>query len=169
MTLPMPESMLVGNCAVMQELRELIAIIAPTKCPVLIEGATGTGKELVAALVHGWSERCGQLVAFNVCALGDSMFEDALFGHVRGAYTGAVHDSQGLLREAHGGTAFFDEIGGLPIALQAKLLRVLESGGFRPIGAAKDVQCDFRVVAATNVRLSELVARGTFRADLHHR
>jgi len=153
----------------MRELRALVARVAPLRMPVLIEGATGTGKELVAALLHRDSGRTGNLVAFNVCALGESMFEDALFGHVKGAYTGAVAESLGFLREANGGTAFFDEISGLPLPLQAKLLRAIETGVFRPIGAARDAMSDFRTVAATNEYLRELVEAGRFREDLMHR
>jgi DNA-binding NtrC family response regulator len=153
----------------MQRMRETIWTIAPTNLAVLIEGATGTGKELVAALLHQQSGRRGAYVAFNVCALGESMFEDSLFGHVRGAYTGALTDSPGFLREADGGTAFFDEISGLPLPLQSKLLRAVETGVFRPIGAARDVCSNFRVIAATNEHLGALVERGRFRADLKHR
>jgi DNA-binding NtrC family response regulator len=153
----------------MRRVRELVSTIAPTRLPVLIEGPTGSGKELVAGLVHRESGRKGNLVAFNVCAIGESMFEDSLFGHVRGAYTGAIDESIGFLREADGGTAFFDEISGLPMPLQAKLLRAVETGVFRPIGARRDVTSDFRMVAATNERLSELVEAGRFRADLKHR
>jgi DNA-binding NtrC family response regulator len=160
---------LVGDSAPMRRLRALIATVAPTRLPVLIEGATGSGKELVAALLHRQSGRSGALVAFNVCALGESMFEDALFGHVKGAYTGALNESLGFLREANGGTAFFDEISGLPLPLQAKLLRAIETGVFRPIGAARDARSDFRPVAATNEGLRDLVDRGRFRADLRHR
>jgi len=153
----------------MRRLRALIATVAPTRLSVLIEGATGTGKELVAAAIHRQSGRSGALVAFNVCALGESMFEDALFGHVKGAYTGAFNESLGFLREANGGTAFFDEISGLHLPLQAKLLRAIETGVFRPIGAARDVRSDFRTVAATNEGLRELAEQGRFRDDLRHR
>ena len=153
----------------MRRLRALIATVAPTRLPVLIEGATGTGKELVAAAIHRQSGRSGALVAFNVCALGESMFEDALFGHVKGAYTGAFNESLGFLREANGGTAFFDEISGLLLPLQAKLLRAIETGVFRPIGAARDARSDFRTVAATNEGLRELAEHGRFRDDLRHR
>jgi len=169
MTAQSVDGILVGESAPMRRLREIVATIAPTRLPVLIEGATGTGKELIAGLVHRLSGRSGAFVAFNVCALGESMFEDSLFGHTRGAYTGAIDESMGFLREAHGGTAFFDEISGLPIGLQAKLLRAVETGVFRPIGAARDARSDFRVVAATNERLGDLVERGRFRADLRHR
>jgi DNA-binding NtrC family response regulator len=160
---------LVGDSLPMRRLRALIETVAPTRLAVLIEGATGTGKELIAALLHRQSGRTGSLVAFNVCALGESMFEDSLFGHAKGAYTGAFNESLGFLREANGGTAFFDEISGLPMPLQAKLLRAVEPGVFRPIGAARDARSDFRVIAATNERLGLLVAQGRFRSDLRHR
>jgi DNA-binding NtrC family response regulator len=163
------EGLLIGESAPMRRLRAMVATVAPARIPVLIEGETGTGKELVAAMLHKLSGRSAPFVAFNVCALGESMFEDALFGHSRGAYTGAVSESLGFLREAHGGTLFLDEISGLPVWLQAKLLRAIETGVFRPIGAARDSQSDFRTVAATNERLEELVAEGRFRADLAHR
>jgi len=153
----------------MRKLRALIATVAPTRLAVLIEGATGTGKELVAGLLHQLSGRAGSLVSFNVCAISETMFEDALFGHAKGAYTGASGESLGFLREANGGTAFFDEISGLPGSQQAKLLRAIETGVFRPIGAARDARSDFRPVAATNERLEELVDAGRFRADLRHR
>jgi two-component system NtrC family response regulator len=163
------DNALVGESAPMRQLRALIARVAPTRLPVLIEGPTGSGKELVAAQLHCASGRTGSLVAFNVCAIGESMFEDALFGHVRGAYTGAIGEAMGYLREANGGSAFFDEVSGLPLPLQAKLLRAIETGVFRPIGAARDARSDFRPIAATNDDLTELVRHGRFRADLWHR
>src|SRR4051812_6115156 len=109
---------LIGDSAAMNKLRALVANVAPTRLPVLIEGETGAGKELVAGMLHQLSGRTGGFVPFNVCAIGDAMFEDALFGHARGAYTGAFTDSLGFLREANGGTAFFDEVSGLPLPLQ---------------------------------------------------
>ncbi|HVX41707.1 MAG TPA: sigma 54-interacting transcriptional regulator [Gemmatimonadaceae bacterium] len=160
---------LIGDSAPMRALRQLVETIAPTTLPVLIHGPTGAGKELVAALVHERSGRSGAFVAFNVCAIGESMFEDALFGHTKGAYTGALRESLGFLREANGGTAFFDEISGLPLPLQAKLLRAIETGTFRPIGASRDAISAFRLVAATNEDLEALVAQHRFRADLRHR
>jgi DNA-binding NtrC family response regulator len=160
---------LIGDSTPMRILRSAIAFAAPTRLSVLIQGPTGSGKELVAAALHVQSGRKGPFVPFNVCAIGDAMFEDALFGHVRGAYTGAFSDSAGYLREADGGTAFFDEITGLHAMLQPKLLRAIETGEFRPIGAGRDAHSDFRVVAATNERLGDLVANGRFRADLAHR
>jgi DNA-binding NtrC family response regulator len=160
---------LIGDSAPMRQLRALIARVAPSKVPVLIEGDTGTGKELVAASIHRQSRRTGAFVAFNVCALSDSMFEDALFGHAKGAFTGAIGDSLGFLREANGGTAFLDEISGLPLAQQAKLLRALETGVVRPIGSARDALTDFRLIVATNERIDDLVEQGRFRPDLAHR
>ena len=163
------ESVLIGDSAPMRMLRATVAAVAPTRLPVLIEGATGTGKELVAGLLHRESRRDGAFVAFNVCALGDTMFEDALFGHAKGAYTGAAGETLGFLREANGGTVFLDEISGLPLSLQAKLLRALETGVVRPIGASRDVLTDFRAITATNEHLDQLVTSGRFRADLAHR
>ena len=160
---------IIGESAAIRRLRELIAIAAPSRLPVLVQGPTGAGKELVASALHAASKRPGPLVPFNVCAIGDSVFEAALFGHVRGAYTGAITDAPGLLREAHQGTVFFDEISGLHLALQAKLLRAVETRAFRPVGATRDVQSDFRVVAATNERLDLLVNERRFRSDLAHR
>lgn len=160
---------IIGDSPAVLGLRALIAVAAPSHLPVLIQGPTGAGKELVAAALHALSKRTGRFVAFNVCAIGDSMFEDALFGHVRGAFTGAISDSLGLLREGDKGTVFFDEISGLHASLQAKLLRAVETQEFRPVGASRDARSAFRFVAATNVPLERLVAAGAFRSDLAHR
>ena len=168
MTTP-ASSGLIGDSLPMRALRRLIASVGPTRLPVIIYGETGTGKELVAAELHARSARRGAFVPFNVCALGDTMFEDALFGHVRGAYTGASRDAPGFLREADAGTLFLDEISGLGLGLQAKLLRAVETGVYRPLGASRDARSDFRVLAATNERLDGLVQSGRFRADLMHR
>jgi DNA-binding NtrC family response regulator len=162
-------NVMVGDSEPMQRLRAMIETVAPTRLPVLISGPTGAGKELVAAALHAQSGRRGTFVPFNVCAISDTMFEDALFGHVRGAFTGATNDTQGFLREADAGTVFLDEVSGLPPMLQAKLLRAIETGVFRPVGARRDVQSHFRVVAATNERLDRLVGEGRFRADFAHR
>lgn len=136
---------------------------------MLIEGPTGAGKELVAEALHRGSRRSGQIVAVNVSALADGLFEDSLFGHVKGAFTGAVSDHAGYLTEAHDGTCFLDEIGTLSHALQAKLLRVVETRRFRPLGARADHTSNFRLVTATNQNVTELVAAGLFREDLAHR
>jgi DNA-binding NtrC family response regulator len=160
---------LVGESAIIRRLRATIERIATADIPVLVEGPSGSGKELVAALLHRLSGRSGAIVAFNVCAVADTMFEDALFGHVRGAYTGASNDSPGFLREAHGGTLFLDEVGGLPGALQPKLLRAIETGVFRPVGSSRDAKSDFRLVTATNEPLAHLVEANRFRPDLAYR
>jgi len=160
---------MIGDSEPMLRLRGLIATVGPTRLPVLIHGPTGAGKELVAAAIHAASGRDGAFVPFNVCAISDTMFEDAVFGHVRGAFTGAWADSAGFLREADGGTAFFDEIGGLDPAMQAKLLRAIETGVFRPVGAKRDVVSDFRLVSATNENPGDLVRDRRFRSDFVHR
>ena len=163
------ETTLIGNSAAMHRLRAMIAKVARSTIPVLIQGPTGSGKELVARAIHDISGRSGPFVAFNVCAEAETMFEDALFGHVRGAYTGAGFAKKGYLCEAHGGTLFLDEVSGLALGRQAKLLRALETKEYRPLGAEVDRRSDFRTVAATNVDLSDLVAAGAFRPDLRYR
>ncbi|HEX8245084.1 MAG TPA: sigma-54 dependent transcriptional regulator [Longimicrobium sp.] len=160
---------IIGASPAVRELRALVRRVAPLRMPVLIEGPTGSGKELVARALHALSGRRGRFVAVNVCAVAEAMFESTLFGHVRGAFTGAVGDSAGYLAEADGGTLFLDEIGGLSPAMQVKLLRALETREFRPVGARRDRSSDFRVVAAANEPLARLVAEGRFRADLAHR
>lgn len=168
MTMPI-EATLVGESRVMVNLRSVIQRAAPTDLPVLIEGPTGAGKELVAQALHAFGGRRGHFVAFNVCAVSDTMFEDAFFGHVRGAFTGAEADRQGFLREAHNGSVFLDEITGLALPLQAKLLRALETGRFRPVGATRDAQSTARVIAATNEPMPVLLEARRFRPDLAHR
>jgi DNA-binding NtrC family response regulator len=161
--------LLLGDSPPMRRLRSLIARLAPSQASVLIQGPTGSGKELVAEALHLCSGRQGAFVPFNVCAVADGMFEAALFGHVRGAFTGAVQDTPGYLADADRGTAFLDEISGLSLAAQAKLLRAIETRSFRPVGARRDRSSDFRVVAASNEDLDALARAGRFRADLVHR
>lgn len=169
MTEAILSNIILGESGVIRELRALIMRVAPLDLPVVVQGPTGAGKELVAQALHAASGRVGKSVAFNVCAVPDAMFEDALFGHVRGAFTGATSDALGYLLEADRGTIFLDEIGGLSLPLQAKLLRVIETRRFRPVGARADRTSDFRVIAATNQPLDELVEEGLFRSDLMHR
>ena len=163
------EQLILGESAPIKALRKLIAKIAPRREAVLIQGPTGSGKELVAQALHVASGRTGRFVPFNVCAIPETMFEDSLFGHVRGAFTGAASDSLGYLLEADKGTAFFDEASGLTLSMQVKLLRAIETGEFRPVGARGDKRSSFRVVAAINEPLHEMLERGTFRFDLAHR
>lgn len=163
------EELLLGESDAMRRLRGLVRRIGPTDIPVLIEGPTGVGKELVAQALHSLSRRHGAMVALNVAAIPDAMFEASVFGHVRGAFTGAVGDNSGFVSEAHGGSLFLDEIGSLPMGLQPKLLRVLETRQYRPVGARTDRASDFRLIAASNTSLLQSVREGSFRADLHHR
>jgi DNA-binding NtrC family response regulator len=161
--------LIIGQSPAIRRVRDLILRAAPSHLPVLIHGPTGAGKELVADALHRASGRPGAIVAFNVCAIGDTMFEDTLFGHVRGAYTGAAADRRGYLAEADRGTLFLDEVSGLPMALQAKLLRAVETRTYRPVGSTADRRSDFRLVSATNEELGARVREGLFRADLAHR
>ena len=161
--------LLLGESPLMRRLVDTVVRLAPADIPVLLVGPTGAGKELVARALHAASGRTGQMVAVNTCAVPETMFESTLFGHVKGAFTGALRDTPGMLTEANGGTLFLDEISGLPLPSQAKLLRAIEGGGYRPVGATRDRDSRFRVVAASNEELSQRVDAGVFRADLFHR
>lgn len=161
--------LLIGESAVIRELRREILRFGPTRLPILVQGETGSGKELVARALHLVSRREGPLVAFNVCALDEGMFEDALFGHVKGAFTGANRDAPGYLAEANGGSMCLDEISGLGMQAQAKLLRALETGEYRPVGGMRDRVSDFRLISASNENLLERAAQQHFRIDLLHR
>jgi transcriptional regulator with GAF, ATPase, and Fis domain len=142
---------------------------APSKSPLLVSGETGTGKELTAAEVHRHSGREGPLVKFNCAELSPNLVESQLFGHERGAFTGASTAHAGLFVAAHGGSLFLDEVGEIPAELQAKLLRVLEEGEVRPLGGTGARKVDVRVIAATNLNLLERVEQGGFRRDLYAR
>ena len=164
------ESNLVGECSAMQKVRALTAKVAPTNSTVLIHGETGTGKELAARAVHDQSLRSkAPFVAINCGALPENLIESELFGHRKGAFTGADEQRIGLFEVAHGGTLFLDEIGELPKSLQSKLLRVLESGEIRRVGDNDSFQVDVRVVCATHCDLNEMVANDEFRKDLMFR
>ena len=161
---------LVGGGQAMQQVRDLIAKVAPSNSTVLILGETGSGKELVARAVHEQSPRAGQpFVAINCGALPESLIESELFGHRKGAFTGADEHRVGLFEVAHGGTLFLDEIGELPKAMQAKLLRVLESGDIRRVGDNDAIRVDVRVVCATHRDLEQMVEDSDFREDLMYR
>ncbi|PTY07440.1 transcriptional regulator [Opitutaceae bacterium EW11] len=160
----------VGTSPRMQALASVIEEVAPTQVPVLVTGESGTGKELVARAVHERSQkRSGPFVAINCAGLPDSLIEAELFGHVRGAFTGAVGDRIGAFKLADGGTLFLDEIGDLAPKGQGDLLRVLEDGAYRPVGSSKPVRADVRIVAATNRDLSAWSNEGRFRSDLLYR
>ncbi len=161
---------LLGEHASMQALRRLIDRLGPADGAVLVMGESGTGKELVARALHASGKRAkGPMVAINCGAIPSTLLESELFGHVRGAFTGASDDRLGVFREADGGTLFLDEVGELTPALQTALLRVLQERTVRPVGANREVKVDVRVVAATNRDLQAAVAEGTFRQDLLYR
>jgi len=159
---------LVGGAA-LDDARLVIDTIATTTSPVLILGETGTGKEVVASVLHQASGRRGELVALNCAAVPSELVDAELFGHVKGAFSGAVGSRTGLFRTADGGTLFLDEIGELPAAVQAKLLRVLETNEVRAVGEDRPTLVDVRVVAATNQDVDDMVESGAFRGDLLHR
>jgi len=161
---------MIGNSAAIRDVCARIKRIAPTPSTVLIHGESGTGKELAARALHRMSPRAnGPFVPINCAAIAEDLIESELFGHVKGAFTGAAAGREGLFYYARGGTLFLDEISELPLSLQAKLLRVLEEHKVRPVGSEQEVPVDVRVVAATNRDLVEEVAAGHFRRDLYYR
>src|SRR5256885_5122029 len=161
---------LVGNASLMQRVKEIIGKVATTDSPVLIEGESGTGKELVAAAIHRLSTRAkGPFIPVNCSAIPEDLLESEFFGHVRGAFSGAVSDALGLFRGANDGTIFLDEIAELSPGLQVKLLRVLQEMQVRPVGSTKAFPVDVRVIAATNRDLERAMTEGSFRQDLFYR
>ncbi len=169
-TLPELPPGFVCDSLAMRNVVQTVAVVAPSNAPVLVLGESGVGKEVIAQLIHQWSPRSnGPMVAANCAGLPETLIESELFGHTKGAYTGAVDARQGFFRAADGGTLFLDEIGDLPLHLQPKLLRALETGQFTPVGSDTPVHVDTRLVAATNRDLAEAVAEGHFREDLYYR
>jgi len=161
---------IIGTCKPMQEVFSIIDKVASSKVTVLLLGESGTGKELVARAIHEGGNRKDQaLIKINCAALPETLLESELFGHERGAFTGAHASRPGRFELADRGTIFLDEIGELPLSLQAKMLRVLQEKQFERIGGSKTYTVDVRIVAATNVSLEEAVAQGRFRADLYYR
>ncbi len=165
---PLPD--VVGECQPMREVYRLTRLVAPTRASVLIVGETGTGKELIARNLHRLSERSdGPYVRVNCGALSESLLESELFGHVKGAFTGAIGNKTGRFETAHGGTIFLDEISSMSPKLQVKLLRVLQEGEFERVGESRTINVDTRVVAATNQFLEDEIEAGRFRDDLYYR
>jgi DNA-binding NtrC family response regulator len=161
---------LIGNAPCMLEVSRRIRLVAPRSTPVLIEGPTGSGKELVAEGLHRLSARSRKpFVAINCAAIPEALLEAELFGHTRGAFTGAVQGRIGRIEAADGGTLFLDEIGEMPLSLQSKLLRFVESGELQRVGDNETVKVDVRIVAATHQPLAQLTQSGGFRADLYYR
>ncbi len=163
------ESGFVGDSEAMRSICEVLKRVAPMNSTVLIEGESGTGKELAARAVHRWSGREGPFVAVNCGALAPELLESELFGHAKGAFTGAQQARDGLFSYASGGTLFLDEIGEMPLAMQPRLLRVIEDRCVRPVGSNREIPVDVRIVAATNRRLADEVSGGRFREDLFFR
>ena len=165
---PLPE--IVGDSAAMREVYRLVALAAPRSANVLLIGETGTGKEVIAKAVHKRSRRAdGPYIRVNCGALHENLLESELFGHVKGAFTGAIENKPGRFEAAHGGTIFLDEINSMSPKLQVKLLRVLQEREFERVGESATKRVDVRVVAATNASLEELVDAGHFREDLYYR
>jgi len=161
---------LIGKSPSMQRIFEILPVVADSDATVLIEGPTGTGKDLLAKVIHNSSRRSGKpMVKVNCAALPDNLLESEMFGYVKGAFTGADRDKPGRFQEADKGTIFLDEIGDLPLSLQAKLLRVLEDREFYPLGSRKTTKVDVRIIAATNQELERLVRAKRFREDLFYR
>ena len=160
---------LTGSTPAIEAVRRSVETVSPHSRTVLITGETGTGKEVVAHLIHRHSGRKGPFVAVNCGGFTESLLASELFGHVRGAFTGAIAEQPGLFRSAHGGTLLLDEAGDIPLPLQATLLRVLETWHIRPVGSSRDVPVDVRVIAASNREFVPLVREGLFRADLYSR
>ncbi|MDY0970720.1 sigma-54 interaction domain-containing protein [Siccibacter turicensis] len=164
------ESQLVGQSVPARQLREQIDQLAGHSLSVLIQGETGAGKEVVARLLHQCSARADRpFVAINCAAIPENLIESELFGYLKGAFSGAQGNKEGLVAQANGGTLFLDEVGDMPLPMQAKLLRVLETRSYRPLGSDKECHSDFRVLAATHQPLDAQVAEGCFRQDLFHR
>ncbi len=161
---------IIGNSAAIRRVSELIARVADSKANVLISGESGTGKEIVARAIHQEGPRCDKpFVAVNCAAIPEALLESELFGHVKGAFTGAVHNKEGLFEAADGGTLFLDEVGELTLAVQVKVLRAIQEKSFRRVGGSGDTLANVRIIAASNRRLNEEVASGRFREDLYYR
>src|SRR5207237_894261 len=160
----------IGESPAAQELYRFIQRIAPAKSAVLICGESGTGKKFVAHAIHANSPRATQpFVPINCAALTETLLESELFGHERGAFTGAIGKKQGKLEVANGGTVFLDEIGEMTLPMQSKLLRFLQDHKIERLGGTRSIELNVRVIAATNRNLEEAIKTGTFRADLYHR
>jgi sigma-54 specific flagellar transcriptional regulator A len=163
------DELIVGSSAASKDLKKLIDVVAPSSTTVLILGETGVGKELVAQAIHHNSNRTGDLISVNCAAIPTELLESELFGHEKGAFTGADKNRKGRFEMADGGTLFLDEIGDMPLPLQSKLLRALEDRTIQRVGGGKDIKVDFRLICATHQNIQSKVDDGSFRADLYYR
>ena len=161
---------LVGRSSAFNEMLALISLVAPSETSVALRGESGTGKEVIATTVHHLSNRAGgPFVPVDCSGLSEGIFESELFGHEKGAFTGAISQKQGLVEAARGGTLFLDEVGDIPLNLQVKLLRLLETGTYRRVGSTETQQAEFRLISATHRNLPEMIEKGEFRQDLFYR
>jgi DNA-binding NtrC family response regulator len=160
---------IIGKSAAMQQIYDLIEQVAPRRSTILIQGESGTGKELVAKAIHASSGRAAPFIAINCGNIPSELLESELFGHVRGAYTGATNTKKGLFEAANGGTLFLDEVATISMEMQAKLLRVIQEREFRRLGGLENIKVDVRIIAATNTDLQTTVRQGAFREDLYYR
>ena len=163
------DDIIIGQSAPAKELKKLIEVVAEAPTSVLVLGETGTGKELVARAIHAASGRSGRLISVNCAAIPSELLESEIFGHEKGAFTGADKPREGRVELARGGTLFLDEIGDMPLPLQTKLLRVLENRTVQRVGGNNEIEIDFRLVCATHQNIQERVDQGAFRADLYFR
>jgi transcriptional regulator with PAS, ATPase and Fis domain len=164
------KELLIGNSKKIQQIRKKIQILGPSPIGILITGNTGTGKELIALSLHQAHQNPHRpFITINCATLSQELFESELFGHVKGAFTGAIHHKTGLIQQAHQGDLFLDELAELPLSIQSKLLRVLQDGEFKKVGCLKKEHSEFRIIAATNKDLQQEIAQGRFRADLYYR
>ena len=163
------EKIILGNSLAIKEMKRLIEMVCASATTVLIQGETGTGKELVAEALHVASGRKGSNISVNCAAIPSELLESELFGHEKGAFTGAVNSNQGLLRAADSGTILLDEISEMPLNLQSKLLRVIQEKRVMPIGSSSEVEVDVRIIATTNRNMFDEVKSGNFREDLFYR
>ena len=163
------DPLILGSSPAVLQLRRLIEMVAPSLGPVMVLGQTGAGKDLVAQEIHRLSKRSGKLVAINCAAIPAELLESELFGYEKGAFTGADRARQGRFEESSGGTLFLDEIGDMPLALQSKLLRTLETHTIQRVGGGKEIALDLRLICATHQNIEKMVEEGRFRADLYYR
>jgi sigma-54 specific flagellar transcriptional regulator A len=163
------DSFITGQSSAMMAVKNMITMVAPSSTTVLVLGETGTGKEMVSQAIHHASNRKGKLVSVNCAAIPSELLESELFGHEKGAFTGADRPREGRFELASGGTLFLDEIGDMPLSLQSKLLRALEDRTIQRVGGGKDISVDFRLICATHQNLKNKVDDGSFRADLYYR